>query len=286
MISSHTREVIGYFCRWSLLGGVGATIALVVWASLSATAAVPSDVAAELVMVDSIAAPAEQHAVRLTVGGFIKPLHVRSGIAAGLLIVQGQPVRNLRMTGEGRCQVLLDDPPAGTTRAMARGLPYGATAFQAQPVSVSIIDRSRAVFLIDARLALRALEGQGDRWRAAFRRMQALGEAVLFHLGTRAEYSRVRAVLASAGSTALVLYDDSAPVGDRLVRRASRSLGRRDMRGTIQVVTGDAELARQLARQEFSVHLIEPEIAPRVSMPVGGLRRHASVAKFKDFLSP
>jgi hypothetical protein len=283
MSDGHSREIIGFLCRWLLLAGAGAAVAAVTWAGLVAAAEGPRRARAQLLLRDWVAAPGRDDGAGVYLRAYLDPPASRSGLDVALMIADGRPLGVVR-TYNGSCGMLLDDPPAGTTRLLVRGAPYSAMAFQARRCRVLCVPRQRAVFLVDARMVLAARARGDEHWPGCLRAMQAAGQVALFHPGPWERFLHCRRALRAAGAAECILFDGSPADPTGTLLRVGRELGRQDRREGIEVVTADADLARQSAGRGFATHLICQEAA---AVPPGlPLRRHASLANLKDSIAP
>ncbi|MGB2821449.1 MAG: hypothetical protein WBF17_10735 [Phycisphaerae bacterium] len=282
MSDSHSREIVGFVCRWLLLAGAGAAVVAVTWASLLAAADVSGESRAQLTLRDWVAPPGPQADGGVYLKAYLDPPASRSGLDVGLLVAEGHPLGVVR-TYAGKCGMLLDNPQAGTIRILARGAPYSAIAFQARRCRLLCVPQDRLVFLVDARMALAACGRRDEAWPDCLRAMKAVGEVALFHPGPWRNFLQCRRELRAMGLAEPILFDERQPDPICTLARVGSGLCRRHRCDGIEVVTADPELARQSAGARFITHLVA-DAAP-ATRQVGPLRRHRSLANLKDFLS-
>ena len=278
---THTREILGFLCRWCLLGGTAAVVAVVGWASLLATGALGDEVGSEFLMRDAVACPADAGGRTVYLWGHVRPAPAMPGMDVCLADAAGQPLKVVRTRRKG-CVLVYRRVPAGRTRVTFRGMPYSTLAFQAGSCWLLAVHPDRPVFLFDARLALVLRRGSPADWHACRRDMLAQGELALFHPGPGRDFELCLRDLRSLDVSEPVLFDDHAPSPNYTLRQAARALAR--ARGqAMEVVTADESLAVRAARQGFLAHLVGPSSPP--ARPQARLKRHASPAKFKESMS-
>jgi len=281
MSDGHSREILGFLCRWLLLAGAGAVVVAVTWAGLAA-AEVSGRTHAQLLLRDWVAPPGRADGAGVYLRAYLDPPASRSGLDIALLIAEGRPLGVVR-TYNGSCGMLLDDPQAGTMQLLVRGAPYSAMAFQARRCRVVCVPRKRPVFLVDARMALAARACGDELWPGCLRAMKAAGQVALFHPGPWGQFLQCRRALRAMGVAEPILFDERRPDPTYTLLRVGKELRRRERREGIEIVTADADLARQAADRGFGTHLVSDELA---AVPAGvPLRLHASLANLKDSIA-
>ena len=282
MGASRSREIVGFLCRWSLLAATGTVAAVVAWASLLATVGLAGDLDSHLLPRDAVVLPSPPDGGMAYWRADLEPSPSRSGLPVGLLIAEGHPL-GLVCTQPGGCSMVLDNPQAGTIPLRVRGAPYSAVAFQERRCQLLCVPAGRRVFLVDARMALAARRAQPDAWRDCLSAMKAAGQVALFHPGPWPRLRQCAEALRARGVDEPILFDDRRPDPTYTFQSVGKRLRRRHRREGIEVITADAQLARESGRERFCTHLVaEGASEAATGVPV---RHHRSLANLKDFLS-
>ena len=283
MSQGATREICGFLCRWGLLAGAGAFVALVAWAGLTATMGLAGDVGSSFLLKDCLSAPAGRTSRDVVLRGYLTPRASVGGVAVGLVIVEGRPLQAL-CTYEQGCATVLANPQPGSLRLLVRGIPYGALAFRAGEAHLLCAGSGQRVFLVDGRLVAAADGGGPDVWRDVLGRMRECGQVALFHPGPREAFLECWPRLREADPRTPILFDDRRPAATYTLVQAAKRLDRNRRRSSVDVITAAPDLARRAAGLEFSTHLLlaGPEVPGRTPH----LRCYRSAAKLKDSLLP
>jgi hypothetical protein len=320
-----TREAVGFLCRWLLLAVVWVMGLAAGWVALVAAESVLLDPQATLVFSDAVWGPVGSQ--RMFLNGHVSvsfpgsasfvlcsvPVAGASRAAPdeGLKapgprapresLEAARPRRQRQLLGivrAGRCGVPFKAVPAGFYEVTVKGVPYGPAAFCFQRLWLCVVPRDRRVLLFDARLAARMSPPQRATGSAAeasaFRRMvlqlAGAGFVALFDYGGPQDLRSRHGVLRrSFPRLALVsLMDEQRPATAVLWNLAARL--NRPAAERMEVVTGNPELARRLAKTRFAVHLLLPpgsagEAASGDGAEFAGVRRYPSLAKLKDSLA-
>lgn len=278
MNGERSQEVVGFLCRWCLLAAVGATILAVTWTSLLGVLGVASDLRTELVLPDFVVRPLDEANRAHWLEGQVTPPLSYPTVGLNMIV---SPVQDLALAywRERRWWVPASGLRPGSNRLLVRGLPYGPVAFQDCPLQVVCVARDRRVFLLDARLALGAQLERPRTLRECVGAMRRGGEVVLFHPGEVDRFVDCRRRLRNAGVELPILFDFRRKGPLTVLRAASGRLGRGRERTGLEVVTADAELAREAAAARFRTHLVAADAAPE------GVLHHRSVAQLKESLS-
>ncbi|MBS3734498.1 MAG: hypothetical protein KGY99_06175 [Phycisphaerae bacterium] len=273
-----TREIVGFLCRWALLGvtgGAGVAVGALVLGSAGDVAAGPT---ARMTVPDAVCRyPGRGHVL-----GQLTPPYARSPDAAALV---STPDRGLRRvpTGERHLLQRVIAPPIGASRFHFVGIPYSRYAFARADALLWAVPPGRDVWLIDARLVPDADDAETQRWEPLLALLAAIHtrrhDAALFWTGATAAYDALRRrVRRHAGPVPVlhVLRPDGAPPL-RVLLRARWRLRARDELPT--VITPDAALADAAAERGFPTHLVAD-----AAQPPQLLRAHASVTALAEHL--
>jgi len=274
-----TSEIVGFLCRWLLLGGAGALIGLVAWESLLATVGVSQDVHARFVVVDSIAragAKADGHCYQR---GLLSGLGSPSGMAMALAARGAEPIKVVSHHRGDGFWVRWSGCRAGNVPVVYQGVPYSCLAFERQTARILGVPDGRAVTVVDVRLARAAARAQPETWRDTLAAQASLGDVALFFDGPADHYSAVLTEYRRSGGQLPVLLGHR-PM-PQLFARIARDLARGKGDG-ISIVTSDAALAGKVGQAGFAVFLIDPSAAANPASR--GVVPHASLDRFKDSL--
>jgi len=274
------REVFGFLCRWCLLGAVSATVVAMSWASLHATAAAKDDLGARMSLPDAIWQLRESGKAVIT--GYLS--HRATDKSSLLICSQPGGRQSFATTYKGQFRLRVSRPRPGRIKVLVKGVPYGPLAFRQTGASVTVVQPGMEVFLLDVRLILNVPSGQGDDFRRCMGLMQRRGEAAAFHSGSLEQFDGFRDKLRRLRPDMPLLCSvKDAPDNIYVLRQAARALKRWPGRRRLVVVTGDAELAVEAARQGFTVHLVAPRAEEAPAHP--RLMRFRRFGQLKDYLA-
>jgi hypothetical protein len=275
-------EVVGFLCRWLLLGGAAGLIGLVAWESLLATAYVSQDIQCRFIVPDCIWRAGLDRSSLCYQPGMIVGRGAASGLPAVLAVRQTGPIEMGLIESAGNFWIFWPGCQAGNVRAACVGAPYSSLAFGRQTAYVLGVPDGRPLTLVDARLAPPRGKALLLAWQEAMAATARLGEAALFCPdASPAEYEAILADYRNAGGKLPVLYrPEKMPY---LFAQVAADLARPKQTG-MSVVTGDARLAELAAGAGFSVHLIG--VPPAPSGTAQGIVNHATLDEFKDSLPP
>ncbi len=251
-MSDELKEVVGFLCRWGLLGLVGVALVTAAALCLATAAAATFDLTATLVLPDALS---------------LEPGDVRMDGYLGTRLYDRGPAVLFRTPStdrlflapgwKNRFFVLIDGPRPGLTPIELVGVPYGPFAFTAQTALLLNVPAPDRVFLIDARVAAVAFDS--PRWRRSLNRLRHRGEVVFFVPGPLAEFTALRRLLRRRFADIPVVLGipvkrDNLPTIERTVRTYYRSGVERTF-----LITADEPLARLVAeriKRWASVHLL------------------------------
>ena len=273
------REVLGFVCRWCLLGLAVGVLLLAAWAAAAATRGIAPDLQAGMVVADSVWS-LRNPMTPLLVG---YPSPAGSFGDAPLLIcgLDGKPWL-LATNWQPRFYTFVYGAGPGANAVHVQGVPYGALAFQRASGTCLVARENETVWLIDARLALRMAGGRSAALRQCLSRLgrpDAHAVVALFDAGPVDDFVGRRQQLRQGGlklPVVCTIRRDGDPMGTLWQAAAN-------VNGPVAVVTDDEALAVRAAkdsRSRFRVHLIS---ASGPSPP--GLRRYKSLAKFEESLA-
>ncbi|GEM_PF-3326109 len=275
-------EVVGFICRWLLLGGAAGLIGLVAWESLLATVNVSQDINCRFVVPDRVCRAGLEKPGICYQPGLLVGRGMASGLSAVLAVRQAEPIAMGLIDSPDTFYICWPGCQAGAVEAVCVGAPYSSLAFQRQRACVLGVPDGRQLTLVDARLAPPRGKTPRLAWQEAVAAMARLGEVALFcPNATPAEYETMLAEYRNAGGKLPVLYRRGKM--PYLFRRVAADLARPKRTG-MSIVTGDAQLAGLAAKAGFAVHLIAPP--PATPNAPARITHHATLGEFKDSLPP
>ncbi|MCK4602756.1 MAG: hypothetical protein KAU28_09840 [Phycisphaerae bacterium] len=283
-MNESTKEALGFLCRWCLLALTGGIVTVVAWTSLHGTAAVGSDIEAELVLPDVIRYLGARGKYGLTGYLTISPNHEKMPVAIYAPDEGGQRLLVVSRTMI-YTRVKADRP--GRVEVPILGIAYGPLAFKRCSAILQVISRERDVFLVDVRLAIDARAKGMAGFEDCLVELQSRGEVALFHSQPIEDYGRLKNHARRLGfeMPVLCVSEPNRPHDPlRTLWRTASALRRygKDRQKPI-VITGHAELAVLAARYPFKTHLIAPAKTQVSAHDM--LRRHDSFVKFKEYLA-
>jgi len=289
----HAREVVGFCCRWCLLGLAAGMIAAAAWTNLPSLTTAADAAGAGLILPDAV----WQQRRRMHMVGFV-PQHL-DGRVMRFLTGRASDAPGYVTAHGVRIYVRAGRPAQGSHRIYLKGFPYSLHAFQRREATWTVVSPGTAVLLVDARLADAVLPAGQAAWQRLMAAAQARGQVALFHPGPVEAFAEAGARLRPFHPrTPMVCNFKDPPEGDDsyVLRWVSESLGRaRRAKGAqpagqpwqahraITVITADPDLAFQAARRGFRTHLLAG--AGVEVRPNRRLTRHASLAKLETFLA-
>jgi hypothetical protein len=273
---THLREVLGFVCRWSLFALAGAICVAVGLVSALVADAATGEVCATMTVPDAVYF--QKGDPRRLVWGYLQPDIPYYAPILGVCHNQDGPL--LLVEGDRKTLYpVVEAAETGVYRVTVTGMPHAAVAFQEEVAILRIVPDRREVFLIDAAMYLDAPAARQGEFRGCMAEMRRRGEPALFEVGTRQGFLAHRAKLRVLHADMPLLWAPQE-LGDPLatLHRAARPIKSRCV-----VITDQAALAAQAASAGFATELIAP--ADQAAAAVGGLRRHDSIAKFKEYLA-
>jgi len=274
-------EVVGFICRWLLLGGAAGLIGLVAWECLLATVNVSQDIHCRFVMPDVIRRAGAQPTGIWCQEGLLVGRGPATGLPVVLAARQAEPIKMGKSYSPDNVVIFWPPCQAGAVRALCVGAPYSSLAFQRLTTCILGVPDGRRLSLVDAGLAPPRQTTPRLAWKQALAAMARLGDVALFcPFADRARYEAMLADYRLAGGTLPVLYrPEKMPY---LFRRVAADLARPNADGII-IVTGDAPLAGQAAEAGFTVHLLRPRAAAPDATP--RIVHHDTLDELKDSLA-
>jgi len=268
---THTREIIGFLCRWCLLGMIGAVVVFVGWYSATATLAVAQDVFADVVLPDAIVRHRNYNFIR----GYYWPEPQQTHFPLLLCVWPKEELSANAISRKGFVVYLPHGRP-DTHYVWTKGIPYGTMAFRENSAIARVVSPQQQVFLVDARIAKRMSGSNGDvrdKFDALLETLQRAGQLVFFDTGPFSDYTAVRRELRRQYTDTPVLARSpysSSPVNTLLLAR-SGLWGRRFV-----AITDDGELAKAAAKRKIPVHWVA---SPGQKTPgPKGIRIHESLS--------
>ena len=259
-----------------------ALIGLVAWESLLATVNVSQDIHCRFIVPDCIRRAGIEPPSLFHQQGLLVGRGPASGLPAVLAARQTEPITMGLINSPEDFFIYWPGCQAGTVRTVCVGAPYSSLAFQRQTACILGVPDGRHVTLVDARLVPPRGKTPQLAWQQALAAMAQLGDVALFcQAADPAEYEALLADYHHADGKLPVLYRRGKM--PYLFRRVVADLARPKRNG-ISIITGDAQLADQAAREGFAVHLIGL-FAPSPAAPAS-IVRHATLDEFKDSLPP
>ena len=271
------QEAIGFLCRWCLLALAGAAVLLVGWAGASASASLPAELEATIILPDGLWGRTE----RAHLTGFFGP-SASTGHPEIALCCSPDTELLLAPASAERIYPRLAVHHVGVNEVRVVGIPYSAQAFNRTEAVLQVVAPGREAWLVDASMALRAARG-GDADFAECLRMIRADEPAFFHDGPVEQLPQVRLELRQAyGRTPCVFSTDkdgrpNTPLHTAWTLGPDGKHPRKPI-----LVTGDSPLGVALARSGFTVHLLGAEAAG-AELPAT-LHAHESSRKFKEYL--
>jgi len=170
----------------------------------------------------------------------------------------------------------------GVNHVTLAGAPYGELALESYHAILLMVPPQSSVFLWDTRSAIAAYQEDEKSFRDCMEALNARGHVAFFHSSGLNEFQQAKAVLRE--------FDPAAPVLC-LIRRqgnpldtlweAAWTLNRKPRQ--MQVITADAELAKQAAAERFVTHLLHGPAAQ--GRPDSSLLRHKDLAELREHLT-
>ncbi len=272
-------EIVGFLCRWILLGGAAILVAVVAWESLQATVGVSQAARGSFFVADSIARAGGEDDVHFYQWGMFEGLGQGSGAEMVTVARPAEQTRLLSQYGKDLFWVRWSGCRPGASTVVYQGVPYGALAFERHTARFLGVPAGRWVSLVDLRLADSARADRPDEWRRTLATMRAGGEVAMFFVGSADDYEAAQSKYRGSGGDGPLLFRrEPMPY---LLKRVARDLGR-GKDEAIRVVTADADLASKAGRAGFVVHLIGRQPMAGPARP--GVVPHASLERFKDSL--
>lgn len=297
MRDSHGQEVVGFLCRWCLLGLAGAAVVGAAGVGLKAAGGLAGESRMAVVLPDHICTPRPGPDRAYWFEGLVDP--PLPGASTGLLLAKG-PQGLVLMPGAatGRWWVTFQGIGPCANRVEFKGSPYGPAAFQGDWATVTAVPAARRVFLVDSRMALEAEPNEAAELRECLAAMSSRGQPILFDLGDWASAPDRRRRLRTCGFDLPLVgvrksqksergqRGQGAEKGDtalQVLASISAKLGRREARNGIEVITADPQLAKEAARDRFRTHWVCPS-ADSGAIPQGVIA-HESLRALKESLS-
>jgi len=284
-------EKLGFLCRWGLLAVAGCIMLGGLWACVSGTVNISSDMRKQLLMPDQVW---RQGARGAGLYAYIDQGELKSDTP---LTSFQDHLGKLRFAATNReHQMLIPSllsPPAGKHSVTIRGLPYGSMAFiEHKTATVRVVPGPMTVYLLDARLLARIAgnDKQNDKQNALriTKELSRLGLPVLIFRGQRETIAELTGELGEFEDIRRVysLQEDQRDLPElvnMLTRRLRGPKGSRSRNLKPYVITDDAETAVETAAQGNYVHLVASDRPPSSRPP--NLRLHATYADLADHMA-
>lgn len=278
-MKDETREILGFLCRWCLLGLAWAALAAAGWVSLSAARHYEGQ--SRIVMPDMVLAAGR--------GAHLTGVVIPERVAAwdGFLLNRLPGGATVCNTGEhGHFLASAAGGGAGDHEIRVIGVPYGLLSFQSARALLRVVPPGREAFFVEASLAEWAADHAPASWARCQTAMRQRGTPAVFCAGPVAEYDALRERLRKGGIAAPVVFAEERP-GNPLqtLDRARRLLLTRQGGSSCVAVTDRAETAYRLADAGFLVHLVGADGGGATSRPRAKVQVHPDLDSLAEFLA-
>ena len=276
---SHTREEIGFLCRWGLLAVACGALAVILYAAVAVAVAIPRELEANIVLPDAIWQAG--HRERAHLRGRLLPPGLGEHSCCPIVTQAGEAQRFAPLA-EQMLSPRLGPAGPGLHRVRLRGSPYDSLASQCRQALVRVVPPERLVFLLDARLAVEARATDAAGLGTCLAQMRRHGAVAFFHPGPLDSFP------ASRGRLRRIAHDVPALCSVRqphepmdVVWHAAWTLNRKE--ALLTVVTHDADLAAEARKAGFITWLV----SARPAREAGGdaPRRFGGLPKLKEYLA-
>lgn len=263
-VKDEQREIVGFFCRWCLLG--------LAWAGLAAAgfvgvvAASPHQETPRAFLSDEVFLPTRYP---WTMGRLVPPPKAAADV--WLLVRVGDQVSVAGYDESDLLFLPLARPARGDIRIGVIGMPFVFLMFPGDAGTLRFIAPDERVFLIDSSLDASAGGASPVLWARALAALRRRGGVAFLHPGPAAEFQTYRQDLRRRGIGDPVLCAFARGGAAATLTDARSALRAKDRRADLTtVVTGSRALSRAAAEMGFGAIWIVPRgvQAPSGEAPV------------------
>jgi len=282
-MSERIPEAVGFVCRWALLALAAATILAATCAVLAATAAMPGNVRARLVISDALC---EQAAGKHTWVPCYQAPEAHDGISPKVMAQRPDAELVFFVSEHQAFYLSISRERPERSRLRVQGVPYSSLAFDAGWMLIHRTPRGGRVYAFDATAARVLRKDPASPWHVCLQDASTRGNVVFFSGGPAEDIPAQRRDLHEYYGRIPLLYARSDRTDAlRTLSALSRKLNSRKTpdRPMPIVITADAELAQRLAAEGFPTHLVAHPPSRLKARP--NLRVHPTFAELRTALA-
>jgi hypothetical protein len=274
----HLKEVLGFICRWYVLGLACACVPAVVWMGLQAGNADAQASQADL----AVSGGLYRQGRDVELVGYYSPASHEScsQVMGGL---PGQEV-SLAYTIPPLVVQFVVNPAVGNNLVSIKGLPYGPLAFCRTSPRLVVVPKSKPALLIDARVCLAASSGDRRLLKLMIDRQADRACLAIIHGGPGPAAQQADVELRHAGFNLPFIWR-SAEKEDWLSTVLSITWALVARPDAVTVVTADAGLARTLLTRGYRVEFIMPGNAADTDVKGKKLRQWVGIEQYVNVAS-
>ncbi len=186
-MTERNKEIIGFLCRWTLMGCAWGTIIVVVYIGISAVGFLDDELKADMTLSDSMYV--QNHKSRPRLSGYMNFIS-RYGDSSLAVSCDKQNVQHgLIWSKNKRFSAWLNEYSLGSNKVFVNGLPYGPLAYRKGAGQVVIVPEGAQVSLVDAGWALEMLQADKETFGQFMLSLRRRGQSAFFHTDNLSKFS-------------------------------------------------------------------------------------------------